>query len=144
MRRTAKYRTGHRRRYKTRACFRCPLRDQCTSKKQRIIERTRATELRAQLRQRMSDPDNQQRYRQRKAMVEPVFSVLRLRQGLRRFRRRHARGARVELMLHLMAYNLSRAAAAVFWRYFAFLRPVLSGTERLLARWPDPGPLARV
>ena len=67
--------------------------------------------MREQLMQRMSDPDRQQRYRQRKAMVEPVFSVLRLRQGLTRFRRRHAHGARVELMLHLMAYNLSRVVA---------------------------------
>ena len=116
LRRIAKYRNGSRRRYKTKACLACPMHDQCTSKKQRIVERTHATELREQLAQRMSTPHKQARYRQRKAMVEPVFSVLRLKQGLNRFRRRHARGARLELMLHLMAYNLGRAVAARFWR----------------------------
>ena len=104
------------------------MRDQCTSKKQRIVERTHATELREQLAQRMSVPHKQARYRQRKAMVEPVFSVLRLKQGLNRFRRRHAGGARLELRLHLMAYNLGRVVAARLWRLFrrfrAPLRPV--------------------
>lgn len=112
LRRYARYRHTERRRYKTKACFDCPLHDQCTSRKQRIIERTRATRVREQLAQRMSDPDKVQRYRQRKAMVEPVFSVLRLRQGFNRFRRRHARGARLEMMLHLIAYNLGRAVTA--------------------------------
>lgn len=112
MRRIARYRNSQRRRYKTKACFTCPLHDQCTSKKQRILERTAATAHREQLARRMTDPQKQARYRQRKAMVEPVFSVLRLKQGLNRFRRRHARGARLEMMLHLMAYNVSRAIAA--------------------------------
>ena len=129
LRRIAKYRNGHRRRYKTKACFTCPLHDQCTSKKQRIVERTHATELREQLAQRMSDPQKQARYRQRKAMVEPVFSVLRLKQGLNRFRRRHARGARLELRLHLMAYNVSRAIAARFWALFWRLRASLSAPQ---------------
>lgn len=136
MRRIAKYRGGERRRYKTKACFNCPLHDQCTSKKQRIIERTDATRLREALARRMSEPDKAERYRQRKAMVEPVFSVLRLRQRLNRFRRRHARGARLELMLHLMAYNLSRVVVAELSRLFSalFWRPerVLSATWRLL------------
>ncbi len=132
LRRTAKYRQSERRRYKTKACFQCLLRDQCTSKKRRIIERTRATRLREQLTQRMSDPDKQQRYRQRKAMVEPVFSVLRLKQGLIRFRRRHARGARLELMLHLIAYNLGRVTAARFLRLFCHQKGLLSATK---LRW---------
>ena len=121
LRRYAKYRNSERRRYKTKACFSCPLHDQCTSKKQRIIERTRATRMREQLAQRMSDPDKAERYRQRKAMVEPVFSVLRLKQRLTRFRRCHARGARLELLLHLMAYNLSRVVAAELLRVFLHL-----------------------
>jgi transposase len=129
LRRTARYRHSERRQYKTKACFQCPLRDQCTSKKRRIIERTRATRLREQLAHRMSDTDKQQRYRQRKAMVEPVFSVLRLKQGLNRFRRRHARGARLELMLHLIAYNLGRVTAARFLRLIYRQKDLLSAIK---------------
>lgn len=126
LKRFAKYRHSERRRYKTRACFDCPLHDQCTSKKQRTIERTRATWIREDLAKRMSDPQKQERYRQRKAMVEPVFSVLRLKQGLTRFRRRHAQGARLELMLHLIAYNLSRVVAAGFLSLFWCFQRALS------------------
>lgn len=134
MRRIARYRNSQRRRYRTKACFNCPLHDQCTSKKQRIVERTNATVHREQLALRMSDPHKQARYRQRKAMVEPVFSVLRLKQGFNRFRRRHARGARLELMLHLMAYNVSRAIAARYCRLFWRLQAHLSAKTRTIIR----------
>jgi hypothetical protein len=40
-----------------------------------------------------------------------VFSHLRERQGLNRFRRRGLAGVRLEFRLHLMAYNLGRALA---------------------------------
>ena len=46
-------------------------------------------------------------------MVESVFSQLRGRQGLHRFRRRGLRGVRLEFRIHLMAYNLSRVVAYV-------------------------------
>jgi len=55
----------------------------------------------------MADPEKQRCYRQPQAMTEPVFSVLRLKQGLNRFRRRGLRGARRELARH----NLGRALA---------------------------------
>ena len=44
-------------------------------------------------------------------MVEPVFSHLRGRQRLYRFRRRGLAGVRVEFALHAMAYNVSRVLA---------------------------------
>ena len=145
LQRFAKYRHSERRRYKTKACFSCPLHDQCTSKKQRVIERTRATRMREQLMQRMSDPDKVERYRQRKAMVEPVFSVLRLRQRLTRFRRRHARGARLELLLHLMAYNLSRVVAAQLLRLFCRKKPALCAIKRLwIGRKAPPALMPRL
>jgi len=59
----------------------------------------------------MADPVKQQCYRQRQAMVEPVFSVLRLKQRLNRFRHRGLRGTRREFALHVMAYNLGWALA---------------------------------
>ena len=57
----------------------------------------------------MAQPGARRAFAQRKAMVEPVFSALRERQGLNRFRRRGLRGVRLEFRLHLMAYNLGRA-----------------------------------
>jgi len=112
LKRQARYRKQHRLRYASRACFTCPLRDQCTKQKRRVIERTRATELRDGLAEVMAQPQARRRYARRKGMVEPVFSHLRGQQGLNRFRRRGLAKTRLEFRLHIMAYNLSRAVAA--------------------------------
>lgn len=110
--RKARYRKGERARYATRACFDCQLRDQCTQRKRRVIERTRASELREGLADVMAQRQARVRYADRQAMVEPVFAQLRGGQGLNRFRRRGLDKVRVEFRLHIMAYNLSRAVAA--------------------------------
>ncbi len=59
----------------------------------------------------MAHPQAQRRLRQRKAMVEPVFIHLRLRQNVNRFKRKGLAGVRVEFSLQIMAYNISRAIA---------------------------------
>ena len=56
----------------------------------------------------MSLPDAVRAYKQRAAMVEPVFADLFQRQGFRRFRRAGIRGASLETALHLSAHNLNR------------------------------------
>lgn len=127
-------------RYRTKACGQCPLRDQCTpSARGRSIERTRASELREALSQVMAQPAAAKRYGQRQAMVEPVFSVLRGRQGLNRFRRRGLAGVRLEFRLHIMAYNLSRAIARYFAHHYRSLRAQAAALSddlmRRLARW---------
>ena len=119
LKRRAKYRRHRRAQYTSHACMSCPLHDQCTKGKRRVIERTRATELREGLKAVMSQPQAKLRYTQRKAMVEPVFSSLRGRQGLNRFRRRGLSGARLEFRLHIMAYNLGRALA---WSLSSLIR----------------------
>lgn len=113
LKRQARYRKQRRARYATQACSSCPLRDRCTKRKRRVIERTRATELREGLARVMAQPQARARYVKRQAMVEPVFSHLRGQQGLRRFRRRGLAKVRLEFLLHIMAYNLSRAVAAL-------------------------------
>lgn len=118
----AKYRKEKRVRYTSTACRRCPLKSQCTKGKQRLIERTRAAELKEGLQRVMDQPKAALRYRQRKAMVEPVFAALRDRQGLRRFRRKGKHNVQVEFSLHIMAYNLSRIVARLrrsFLRHLA-------------------------
>ena len=83
----------------------------------------------------MTDPERRRRYPQRQAMVEPVFSVLKQRQGPTRFRRRGLAGVRREFALHVMAYNLGRAVA----------RGAIPSPLARLARRPSPtlSPLGR-
>ena len=63
------------------------------------------------LRQVMLQPKAQQRFKYRKAMVEPVFSVLRGVHGLNRFKRNGLKAAKLEFPLHILAYNLGRLIA---------------------------------
>ena len=97
--------------YMTSACGTCARRAQCTRAKARTIQRCVGQELKEALRQVMAQPKARRVFAQRKAMVEPVFSILRERQGLHRFRRRGLSGVRLEFRLHLIAYNLGRALA---------------------------------
>ncbi|HAT8266508.1 TPA: hypothetical protein JA491_10380, partial [Legionella pneumophila] len=104
--------------YATKACQDCPLKKKCTSSKMgRQIKRYKGDELKEALALVMQQPQAQKRLRQRKAMVEPVFSHIRIRQNFNRFKRRGLHGVKVEFTLQIMAYNISRAIA----RYFSFL-----------------------
>jgi transposase len=94
-------------------CGGCPRRSECTRGAQRTLQRDEAQALKEGLRQVMAQPAAKRRFAYRKAMVESVFSQLRGRQGLHRFRRRGLRGVRLEFRIHLMAYNLSRVVAYV-------------------------------
>jgi transposase len=101
--------------YGTSACAGCPLRHRCTrSARGRRIKRYAIDAHKDALRAKMAQAEARQRYAQRQAMVEPVFSALRDRQGLQRFRRNGLAAVRVEFALHAMAYNLSRALAQLF------------------------------
>jgi transposase len=98
--------------YSTPACAGCALRAQCTSSsKGRSLLRYPADARKDQLRARMKLPEVRARYRKRQAWVEPVFSSLKLGQGLLRFLRRGLKGVRVEFALHAMAHNLGRLLA---------------------------------
>ena len=91
-------------------CGVCVRRAQCT-KGVRTIQRTQGQEIKEALRAVMAQPKVKRIFACRKAMVEPVFADLRERQGLNRFRRRGLAGVRLELRLHLMAYNIGRVVA---------------------------------
>jgi transposase len=109
--------------YATDACPHCPLKAQCTrSDTGRKIKRYAIDNQKDALRTKMTLPEHRQRYRSRQAMVEPVFSQLRGRQGLQRFRRNGLRAVRVEFALHAMAYNLSRAVAVAVTTFIRLLR----------------------
>lgn len=97
--------------YGTTACGDCASRANCTTTKQRQIQRHPEDTERDALRQVMQQRQVRSIFCQRKAMVEPVFSHLRGTQGLNRFRRKGLRAVKREFALHAMAYNLSRAVA---------------------------------
>jgi hypothetical protein len=117
--------------YGTKACGECPIRERCTkSVRGRHIKRYAGDEAKEALRRVMEHPQARACYRRRQVMVEPVFSVLRGKQGLNRFRRRGLLGVRLEFALHIMAYNLSRVVALL-----AFGREFGRPGARILARW---------
>lgn len=61
-----------------------------------------------QLRQRLREPALRSCYARRKALVEPVFGVLKQQRGMRQFRRRGLEGVGTEWALATTAYNLTR------------------------------------
>jgi len=60
------------------------------------------------MRQKLRDPAGRRIYQRRKAIVEPVFGVLKEQRGMRRFARRGLMQVAVELTLAATAYNLTR------------------------------------
>lgn len=129
-------------RYGTDACGECADRDACTkSAKGRQIKRYAADEAKDALREKMQQPEAQARYLKRQGMVEPVFSHLRYRQGLNRFRRKGLKAVRLEFSLHAMAYNLSRVLAmdgcyARYWRRRISDSAVIKALARVISRFP--------
>jgi transposase len=61
-----------------------------------------------QLRDRMREPAARRCYTRRKALVEPVFGVLKQQRGMRQFRRRGLPAVATEWALATTAYNLTR------------------------------------
>ncbi|MBV8400398.1 MAG: transposase [Acetobacteraceae bacterium] len=71
--------------------------------------RTRATRpAHRRMRQKLRDPAGRALYQRRKAIVEPVFGVLKEQRRMRRFARRGLRQVAVEWALAATAYNLTR------------------------------------
>jgi len=129
--------------YRTSACQNCVRRGECTTAKAgRRIRRLEGDEAKEALREVMQHPQAQKDFGQRQAMVEPVFSHLRLIQGLTRFRRRGLYGVKREFALHVLAYNLSRAVGALFSSLWvppgAFWRAILIGRAFLAEKFWMP------
>jgi len=68
------------------------------------------------MRQKLRDPAGREVYKRRKAIVEPVFGILKQQRGMRQFRRRGLDKVAVEFALATTAFNLAR-----LWR----LKPAL-------------------
>lgn len=113
------------REYEGRGCNDCPLRAQCTAGERRHIKVYEGDELKRAMADVMAQPAAKAAYRQRAAIVEPVFARLRG-AGLSRFRRRGLRGARLEFALACVAHNLRLflgRTGDVFWAFAITRRP---------------------
>jgi hypothetical protein len=98
------------RRYRAKHCPGCALREKCTeSSRGRTVNRYEDEPLKEAMAEVLQHPKARGHYRKRVGMVEPVFSVLVHRQGLRRFHRRGLKQAKLEFALHCVAYNLGLA-----------------------------------
>ena len=63
------------------------------------------------MRAKLRSPDGQAAYARRKAIVEPVFGVLKQQRGIRQFRTRGLHNVNNEFTLATMAYNITRLKA---------------------------------
>ena len=90
-------------------CATCPLRSACTSVQRReIVVEPQRELLHGAMRERMREPGAQARYRRRIATIEPVFSFIEDTMKFQRATSRDANGACAEILLKVLAYNLSR------------------------------------
>jgi transposase len=102
-------------------CADCALRSDCTKGKTRSIYVDREfDQLRAAMRARMDAPGGRERYNRRIATVEPVFSNLESTMGFRRASSRHEGTVVAEVLLKVLAHNISRLLSArglsrVYW-----------------------------
>ena len=97
-------------------CGKCPYKSRCApSNPRRRVARYADDELREQMRDRPRGASRRHEAGMRAQSVEPVFSVVKGVQHLRRFRRRGLSKARVEWHLHLMAHNLRRMMSLAGW-----------------------------
>jgi transposase len=95
--------------YKGDDCEHCPLHASCTPSKQRqLVVNWEYEKLQTAMRERMSQQGAQARYHQRMATVEPVFSYLEDAMGFRRVSSRKPCTVTAELLLKLLAHNVSR------------------------------------
>ena len=94
-------------------CVKCPLRKQCTTAKSRAITVNPATaQIREDLQMRMQDPERKAVYDKRGPVVESMFSVLEDAMGFRRVSSRLRATSQAEIVLKVLAYNLTRLWAA--------------------------------
>ena len=94
--------------YRSAACGSCALHDRCTKAANRAIKRYTEDELKEAMREVMKQPGARERYGQRQAMVEPVYSEIKGVQNLNRFHRRDLDKVSLEYSLHCSAHNVRR------------------------------------
>lgn len=125
-------------------CDECPVRAQCTSGRYRwLTQDVEWDRVHQAMRERMAEPGAKERYNRRMATIEPVFGSIEAKMGYRRASSRHTDTVVSEILLKVLAYNLSRLAAgqaagprAVFSLLWVRVAGVVdAGRTRILAVW---------
>lgn len=96
-------------RYWTTACSSCPIKDQCTTGKERRISRWQHEEVLDDVQQRMDRyPD---KMRVRRETVEHPFGTIKSWMGATHFQMKTLKNVATEMALHVLAYNIKRVIA---------------------------------
>ena len=95
--------------YWTTKCAGCPLKQQCTSAKERRIKRWEHEAVIDAMRERLDRRPDAMRIR--RATVEHPFGTLKAWMGATHFKTRTLDKVRTEMSLHVLAYNLKRVLA---------------------------------
>lgn len=94
-------------------CPDCPRRSQCTDGRSRtLVANLELDRLREAMQARLAAPGGEQRYHRRIATVEPVYSFIESTMGYRRASSRHEPTILAEVLLKVLAHNVSRLLAA--------------------------------
>jgi transposase len=95
-----------RRHYWINVCQSCPIKDRCTTGKERRIARWEHEHVLETVQRRLDE--NPQAMRQRRETVEHPFGTLKARMGATHFLMKRLRNVRTEMALSVLAYNLTR------------------------------------
>jgi len=90
-------------------CLECPLRPECTPGRERAFTVSLAAEA---MRDRLARPGARERYNRRISTVEPVFSSIEDSMGYRRVSSRLPETVKAEILLKILAHNVSRLITA--------------------------------
>jgi transposase len=95
-----------RRHYWINVCQNCPIKDRCTTGKERRIARWEHEHVLEAVQRRLDE--NPKAMRQRRETVEHPFGTLKARMGATHFLMKRLRNVRTEMALSVLAYNLTR------------------------------------
>lgn len=90
-------------------CGECPQRPQCTPGRERALTGSVAAE---EMRVRLARPGARERYNRRMSTIEPVFSAIEDAMGYRRVSSRLPETVKAEILLKILAHNVSRLVTA--------------------------------
>jgi len=98
--------------YECQACLECPFQQECVKKQsksgKRTMTRTEADPIRESMRTKVQSDEGKAIYKQRKAIVEPVFGQLKECQGFRQFNLRGKEKVEGEFVLLACSHNLRK------------------------------------
>ncbi len=112
------------RRYSTKACWVCKLKDCCTSAKQRVVDRWEHEHVLEEVQRRLDE--NPEAMRTRRETVEHPFGTIKARMGATHFLMKRLHNVKTEMSLAVLAYNLTRVINIIG------IKPLIAAIRELL------------